>query len=165
MSEWFIPDYRKQSRKEANSVKPQTIIALSVLILAMLACASSGDDGSRNSTAPGGAPGADDPLPQGDPAQGKLLFSGQGDGEFQCSACHSLQPDQRLVGPSLAGIGITAATRLEGYSAEEYLRESILQPNAYVVEGFKPDIMPENLGKRMSAQQQADLIAYLMTLK
>ena len=146
-------------------MKPQTIIALSVLILAMLACASSGGDGSRNSTDPGGAPGADDPLPQGDPAQGELLFSGQGDGEFQCSACHSLQPGKTLVGPSLADIGATAETRIEGYSAEEYLRESIVQPNAYIVTGFQPDIMPENLGKRMSAQQQADLIAYLMTLK
>jgi hypothetical protein len=76
-----------------------------------------------------------------------------------------LQPDQTQVGPSLAEIGATADTRIEGYSAEEYLRESILQPNAYVVEGFKPDIMPENLGKRMNGQQLADIIAYLMTLK
>lgn len=146
-------------------MKPQTIIALSVLILALLACASSGGDGSRNSTDPAGAPEADDPLPQGDPAQGELLFSGQGDGELQCSACHSLKPGKTLVGPSLADIGATADTRIEGYSAEEYLRESILQPNAYVVEGFQPDIMPDNLGKRMNEQQLADLIAFLVTLK
>lgn len=146
-------------------MKPQTIIALSVLILAMLACASSGGDGPRESSDPAGAPGADDPLPQGDPAQGELLFTGAADEKFQCSVCHSLQPDQRLVGPSLAGIGTTAVTRVDGYSAEDYLRESILQPDAYIVEGFQPGIMPEELGARMTGQQLADLIAYLMTLK
>src|SRR5574337_943643 len=85
-------------------------------------------------------------LPEGDPAQGELLFTGKVNGQYPCSACHSLQPNQTLVGPSLAGIATTAATRKDGYSAEKYIHESIVLPNAYIVEGFNQGIMPQTFG-------------------
>ena len=53
-----------------------------------------------------------------------------------CPACHTI-PDipnaAGQIGPDLSNIGSNAATRREGYSAEEYLRESILNPNAFIV--------------------------------
>ena len=45
--------------------------------------------------------------------------------------------DRRL--PSLAGVGTRAADRVPGMTAEEYLRESILYPSAYVVEVYRGD--------------------------
>ena len=153
-------------------MKPQILISMGVLILTTLACSliqvNVPDKPSDPADPPvaGTQPLEGDPIQsEGDPAQGELLFTGQAGGELSCSNCHSLQPGQTLVGPSLAGIGTTAATRIEGYSAEEYLQESIEQPNTYVVEGFRPDIMPENFGKRMSDEDLVDLIAYLMTLE
>jgi cytochrome c2 len=105
-------------------------------------------------------------LPPGDAANGELLFTGQVNGKYPCSACHSLQAGQTLVGPSLAGTATTAAAREDGLSAEQYLHESIVLPNAYIVEGFaNPSIMPANFGEQMTKQELADLIAYLMTLK
>lgn len=105
-------------------------------------------------------------LPQGDAANGDLLFHSKGaGGKFPCSACHSLQQGQTLVGPSLYGIADTAATRKEGYSAEKYIHESVVEPNAYVVESFTPGIMPQTFGTQVTKQELADIIAYLMTQK
>jgi len=57
-----------------------------------------------------------------------------------CEVCHRVgQAGARA--PDLAGIGARAAQRKPGMSAKQYLIESLLQPNAYVVEGYPP-IMP-----------------------
>jgi mono/diheme cytochrome c family protein len=101
-------------------------------------------------------------LPEGDVANGELLFKGQVNGQYPCSACHSLTPGQTLVGPSLGGIATTAETRTD-LSAELYIHESIVSPNAYVVEGFAAGIMPQTFGQQMSKQDLADILAFLMT--
>jgi len=82
-----------------------------------------------------------------------------------CSACHSLEPDVILVGPSLAGIARQAGSRVPGMSAEEYIRQSILEPNAYIVEGFPKNIMPSAWGEELTDEHINDLVAYLMTLE
>jgi cytochrome c2 len=99
-------------------------------------------------------------LPKGDPQAGQTEFTAAG-----CAACHSLQPNVRIVGPSQVGIATRAATRKPGYSAELYIYESITRPNAYVVEGFPSDVMPKTFKDTLKPQQVADLIAFLMTLK
>lgn len=96
-------------------------------------------------------------LPEGDPVSGEGLFASLG-----CAACHSLEPDTVVVGPSLYGVADRAATRIDGYDAQQYLHESIVLSKSYVVEGF-PDAMPADFGERMDAQQLADLIAFLLT--
>ncbi len=94
------------------------------------------------------------PLPAGDPASGEALFT-----ELGCNSCHTLDGSQ-LVGPSLLGVGERAGTRIDGYDAQQYLRESILLPCDYVVEGFTC-VMPQNFGERLEAKDLADLIAFL----
>jgi cytochrome c2 len=115
------------------------------------------------------------PLPAGDAARGADLFAQKvkagNNSNLPCKACHSLQPGQVLVGPSLAGVGTTAASREAGKSAEDYIRESIQNPNAFIV----PDnpaymsngksAMPAGLGNSLTDQDLADLIAYLASLK
>jgi len=67
---------------------------------------------------------------------GEELFKGKG----TCEVCHRIgQVGARA--PDLAGIGGRAGTRRPGVSPTAYLVESLLQPGAYVVEGF-PNIMP-----------------------
>jgi len=82
-----------------------------------------------------------------------------------CVTCHSLKPGVILVGPSHAGLATKAGSIVPGQSAEGYLRESILEPDAYVVEGFAPGIMYQNFGKDLSEQEINDLVAYMLTLK
>ncbi len=146
-------------------MKRQFLIALGILALAALAC---GPRTNRQSNA--ASPNVESAernleFPPGDPAQGERLFKGQVNGQYPCWVCHSLAPGQALVGPSLAGIADTAATRVGGYSAEQYLYESITLPKAYVVEGFNAEIMPETFAAEMDRQELADLIAFLMTQK
>lgn len=100
-----------------------------------------------------------EPLPAGDADRGNHVFTA----EAGCTACHSLEAGVRTVGPSLAGVASRAALRLPNIPAEVYLYESIVNPNAYVVEGFQGNIMPAGYGNRLDEQQLADLVAFLMT--
>jgi nitric oxide reductase subunit C len=97
-------------------------------------------------------------LPPGVAADGQQLFS-----ESACTACHSLLPDVVIVGPSLAGVGARAPGRKPDYTAEEYLLESIVNPNAYIVKGFSRNVMPQTFQTQFSDQQLADLVAFLLT--
>jgi cytochrome c len=82
-----------------------------------------------------------------------------------CSTCHLVvEGEQRFsLGPNLAGLGERAGTRIEGLAAEDYIRQSILEPHQFVVPGYR-DIMYPNFGEHLSDGDVADLIAYLMTL-
>ena len=100
-----------------------------------------------------------------DPERGKEIFFASKIGEGTgCRLCHSIKPDEVIVGPSLAGIATRAATRVPGMSAEEYIRQSITHPDAYIVPGFD-NKMPSYISEGLSQQDLDDLVAFLMTLK
>ncbi len=94
-------------------------------------------------------------------ARGRQVY-----GELACASCHEagLVNLWRPVGPPLDHAGTVAAGRRQGLSAEEYLRQSIVEPGSYVVPGY-PDSMPRGLGDRISAEDLADLVQYLSTLR
>jgi len=51
-----------------------------------------------------------------------------------CVACHTIPNIPGAVGqvgPNLSRIGVEAANRREGYTAEAYIRESLLEPSAF----------------------------------
>lgn len=81
-----------------------------------------------------------------------------------CITCHSLTPDKVLVGPSLADIGVTAAERIPGTSARDYLRESITDPDAFLVDGFNAGRMPGNWEDGLSSDQIDAIVDYMLTL-
>ncbi|TFH36769.1 MAG: c-type cytochrome [Anaerolineales bacterium] len=110
-------------------------------------------------------------LPEGDPKAGATLAQSSRVG---CSACHELAS----VGPAWApaagqpGIGERAAQRLtqadyagNADTPEQYLLESIVNANAYVVAGYAEGLMPGDFANRLSGQEAADLIAYMLTLR
>ena len=101
----------------------------------------------------------------GDPAAGKVLFHQTTiDSAPGCTTCHSTQPEKVIVGPSLAGIANRAGGRVSGQTAEDYLRNSILDPNLYVVDRFSSGLMYQNYREVLTDEQINDLIAYLSTL-
>lgn len=81
----------------------------------------------------------------------------------RCGACHTIQGVQGAVGvagPNLSNIASAADQRKPGMTVEEYLRESITEPDAYVVQGFQRGAMPK---LPLNDQQVNDLVAFLMT--
>jgi cytochrome c2 len=82
-----------------------------------------------------------------------------------CQICHSLRPDVQLVGPSLAGVATRAETRVPGLPAEAYLMQSLVDPDAYVVDGFQPGQMRPDLAQTLTQQELDDLVAFLLTLR
>ena len=82
----------------------------------------------------------------------------------RCASCHSLDAKVVLTGPPLAGIADTAWYRIPGTAPEEYIRNSILKPDDYLVEGFA-DVMQKNFGELLTSEELDSLIAFLMTLE
>jgi nitric oxide reductase subunit C len=114
-------------------------------------------------------PASTDPVAVGD-----ALFHAPVTG---CFACHSTAPGVNLVGPSMAGLAARTARTIadddyEGAARtpEDYVRESILQPSAYLVPGEMysdegRSLMPAHFGQALKPEQIDALVAYLMTLK
>lgn len=105
--------------------------------------------------------GGSETLPDDPVARGKYWFSHP---PAICSTCHSLDAGVVVVGPSLAGVATRAETRVQGMSAEQYLRDSIIKPDDFVVPGF-PNAMQRNFGDTLTGDQINDIIAFLMTQK
>ena len=106
----------------------------------------------------------------GDAANGQKLFTGAvpiAAGKLPaCTTCHALAPDgAAALGPNLSNIGNRAATTVPGETAEHYLRTSILDPNAYLTQGYQEGIMNSEYAKGLTDQQVSDLVAYMLTLK
>lgn len=95
-------------------------------------------------------------------AEGRDVFGDRSLGG--CGVCHSTSPGDDGVGPSLSGVADRAATRIPGVDAETYLRQSILDPEAYVVDGYRGDQMLPIYAERLSQQQIDALVAYLLSL-
>jgi cytochrome c oxidase subunit II len=81
---------------------------------------------------------ASDPGPQSETAtagsiEGRTVFLTKG-----CTGCHSREGDSEtgFIGPELTGLADRAGDRVEGLSAEEYVRQSVLDPQAYIVNGY-----------------------------
>ena len=99
----------------------------------------------------------------GDAAAGEVVFVETA--VPACNTCHSLEPGVTLVGPSLATIGAEAGSRISGVSAADYLRQSITDPDSFVVEGFASGLMTQNYQTQLTEEQIEDLVAYMLTLK
>ncbi len=103
-------------------------------------------------------------LPGGDPVKGRQVFV-----DLECYKCHAIRGesfpaaggDAKNVGPELTGMG--------SHHPAEYFAESILAPNAVIIDGpgyTGPDgksIMP-SFADSLSVAQLVDLVAFLKSL-
>ena len=89
---------------------------------------------------------------------GQKLFS-----ELGCATCHRFDTQGR--GPNLVGVFGKPVLLEDGRTViadENYIRESILEPGAKIVNGFKP-VMPTFQGQ-VSDEQLSALVAYVKSL-
>lgn len=149
----------KKVDKRGNGQGWQPVLLLAavmgVLLGVLAACGSTTSDSAESTPGPG------------DPLVGKELFfnTQQIAGAPTCSSCHVVEAGEpAIVGPNLSGVAVRAATRVPGQSAKDYLRMSVVDPYAYVLEGYQSGIMVRNYDELLTSQQINDLVAYMMTL-
>jgi mono/diheme cytochrome c family protein len=105
---------------------------------------------------PGGVIPKAAPAPVGNPAAGKAVFTSSG-----CGGCHTFTAAGATgkVGPDLNDL--TAEASKAGEPLEAFIKESIVDPSAYIAPGYQDGIMPKTFGSSLTAQQLADLVAFL----
>ena len=101
---------------------------------------------------------------------GQALFVGTA----ACASCHTIQGvAQGVLGPPLDGIASAAGNRISGYSAEDYIRESIVEPDAYTAgtaDGLSQDYQEGLMSATMAGIALSDedveaLVEYLLSLR
>jgi cytochrome c oxidase subunit 2 len=85
-------------------------------------------------------------------AQGELLFTSN------CSSCHTVNGQGGQIGPEL--------TNVYAEKGEDYVRESILTPNAVIAPACPTGpcptgVMPQNFGEQLSEDDLNNIVSYL----
>jgi mono/diheme cytochrome c family protein len=90
---------------------------------------------------------------------GEQIYFGAGG----CTACHGTgtRAPNLLAGEAGGSVGARCGARIPGMSCKEFLMQQLVDPNAYVVEGFEP-IMPD-MSRMLSAVQLWAVVAFMET--
>ena len=140
-----------------------------ILLLLALACGGAAPAGTPVPPQPTSPPAAIDTptadTPTVSPDDGEAIFTSSGG----CAACHTIEGvTAGLVGPDLTHIGTDASTRKPGFSAEEYIFESIRKPEVFVAEGVPratPGLMTTVLTANFTDGQVDALVEFLLKQK
>lgn len=91
---------------------------------------------------------------------GKKTFYGKG----ACAVCHGMgEKGQRA--PDLEGVGARASRRVEGLGASQYLIQSLIEPETYVVEGYENIMPPANKPPvSLNEMELLAVVAFLQSL-
>lgn len=92
--------------------------------------------------------------------RGKALFN---DPKAACFLCHAVGGSGGTRGPDLSHIALVSGNRRPGMSSEAYLRQSLLEPGAFVVPSYD-NIMPP-IAQGLSSEELSDLLTYLTSLE
>lgn len=101
---------------------------------------------------------------------GTLPLAKRGEKLFQvkaCAGCHSVTDRTVKVGPPLFQRFGSEEETSDGQKViadENYIRESVMTPNAKIVKGFQANVMPAFQGQ-LSEVEMSALIEYIKTLK
>jgi hypothetical protein len=85
-----------------------------------------------------------------------------------CIDCHYLEEPQdgillnNLIAPSLGNLPDLAASRVEGLDAFTYVHTSIIDPDAYIVDGYEAGIMPFSYADEMTEAEINALVQWLL---
>ncbi|HXY17383.1 MAG TPA: cytochrome c oxidase subunit II [Gaiellaceae bacterium] len=89
-------------------------------------------------------------------AGGAALFTANG-----CGGCHTFKPagSSGKIGPDLDNLAADA--QKAGQPLAAYVKQSIVDPDAYIVPGYQKGVMPTTFGQSLSAQQVDTLVTFL----
>jgi cytochrome c551/c552 len=100
------------------------------------------------------------PSSGGNAAAGKTVFTSAG-----CSTCHTFKPagSNGTIGPDLDTAPTASAKTDHNMPLAAFIRQSIIDPNAYIAKGYKSGLMPTNFKTQLSAKQLNDLVAFILS--
>lgn len=133
---------------------------LTALLLALAACERRGEPPPPPAPI---EPRGELPELEGPAAVGQRLFHEPIHRHPPCLACHEVATRGVRIGPPLHDIAQIAGQRRPELGAREYLRQSILEPDAFVVPGYSDEIMPESYGELLGEDEVEAMVDYLMT--
>jgi mono/diheme cytochrome c family protein len=92
-------------------------------------------------------------------AAGREIFTSTG-----CGSCHTFSDagTTSAVGPNLDELADVAADRKPRLDAEGYVEEAIVDPPAFVVDGFDGNIMPATYKDQLTPEEIDTLVQYLL---
>ncbi|MFL5909875.1 MAG: c-type cytochrome [Gaiellaceae bacterium] len=94
-------------------------------------------------------------------ANGKAIFVSAG-----CGACHTFKPagTSAKVGPDL-DTAPAADAKTANMSLTDFVRESIVNPDAFVAHGFPKGVMPVTFGQTLSKSKIDALVSFIVSGK
>jgi cytochrome c oxidase subunit 2 len=100
-------------------------------------------------------------------AKEKQASAGQSAGEKVfvangCGSCHTFAPAKATgtIGPSLDDLA--AAAQKAGKQPQDFVHQSIVDPNAYIAPGYPANVMPQDFGTKISSSDLDALVNYLL---
>ena len=115
----------------------------------------------------------DAPATDGLVAMGQEIFmvapANVGPQALWCNTCHQIEGLAiGLIGPDLTHIATDAGTRRPGMSAEQYIRESVTDPEVFVATGVDratAGLMTEAITSGLTDEQVDALVDFMLTLE
>ena len=103
----------------------------------------------------GGGSGSGTPAPES--ADAAALFASNG-----CSGCHTLAKagSNGTTGPDLDK-QLASDAKAAGKPVPEFVRQSIVEPDAFVAKGYSAGLMPKDFGDKLSEDQIKALVDYI----
>jgi len=96
----------------------------------------------------------------GDTAAGKTVFASE-----SCGGCHTFNAagSNGSIGPDLDTAIATDASAAHEDSLEDFVKESIVDPEKYIAQGYPGGVMPSDFGKKLTRTQLDDLVAFIVS--
>ena len=147
---WAVGHYTSLGKPSATVVRTVTVGQTSA---ATSTSAPTTSSASTTTTSNGGGGG-------GNAAAGKSVFSSN-----QCATCHTFKPAGATgtIGPDLDAAPASDAKADNNKDLAAFIKESIVDPDAYVAKGYSKGVMPTTFGSSLSSSQVDDLVAFILS--
>jgi cytochrome c oxidase subunit 2 len=82
-----------------------------------------------------------------------------------CASCHTFAPANATgtIGPNLDTEPAVSAKADNNMPLAAFIKQSIIDPNAYIAKGFHSGLMPTSFGSSLSSTQINNLVAFILS--
>jgi cytochrome c oxidase subunit II len=145
---WAVGHYTSLGKPSATVVRTVTVGGSTAATTTSSATTTSAGTTTKSSGSGGNA------------AAGKSVFASSG-----CGSCHTFQPAgaSGTIGPNLDTAPAADAKADGNMDLAAFIKESIVNPDAYIAKGYTKGIMPATFGSSLSSSQLNDLVAFILS--